>query len=276
VIAGLIRRLLTLAPAPMVEALRRHHRLAALVDRVVSRLSRPLHGQTVAIQAGPAEGLLLRIAPASSVWISGKVEAGVQRALADVLVPGSVFFDVGANLGFFTLLAARLVGPSGRVVAFEPHPDNLVALRANVELNDLANVVIVPKAVSDTSGERVFEMSEAATASVTNEVDVGARNTIGVAATSIDDFASGPSPVVPDMIKIDVEGHEIEALRGMSRTVESHRPVIVCELHGTNTAVAGLLQDLGYTLEVIEGHDRVETAPPWVHVLARPAAARRG
>jgi len=265
VLARLIPRLLALVPAPLVEALRRRRRVAAALDRLVSLLLRPVHGEPVAIARGPAAGLLLRLPPASSVWLSGNVELAVQRALADLLGDGEVLFDVGANLGFFTVLGARLVGPSGRVVAFEPHPANVALLARNVELNGFANVTVVAKVVSDASGERLLGGSNTALASVLAAAGE-APDAIQIPAVSIDDFvAGGPAP---NVVKLDVEGHEVQALRGMARTLALHRPVIVCELHTEPERVAAQLLDHGYTVEPLAPPGDVR---PGAHVLARPA-----
>jgi FkbM family methyltransferase len=268
VLARLIPRLLALAPARPVEALRRHRRVAKGVDRVVSLVLRGVHGKPVAIARGPAAGLLLRLPPSSSIWVSGKVEERVQRVVADLLVPEDVFFDIGANLGFFTVLAARLVGPAGRVIAFEPHPDNAERLRRNVELNGFANVTIVRKVVSDTSGRQLLDAASTATASVTTSAGASSE-AIDVPAISIDDFLASQPTLAPKLVKIDVEGHEEETLRGMATTLTLHRPLIVCELHAAAPRIASLLADAGYALDVLDG-ERLE---PGVHVLARPVAA---
>jgi FkbM family methyltransferase len=76
--------------------------------------------------------------------------------LAASLRRGETFYDVGANVGFFTLIAARLVDPGGTVVAFEPLPENVAQLRRNVELNSFRHVVVVPAAVGGESGMRSF------------------------------------------------------------------------------------------------------------------------
>jgi FkbM family methyltransferase len=268
-----IYRLLGLAPSPIVERLRRVPRLARVVDRAVSVFSRPLQGKTVTIRSGEAAGLLFRVPRSSTVWISGKVETPVQVALRRALRPGDVFFDVGANVGFFTILGARLVGPSGKVVAFEPHPANVEALRTNVEANLFENVVVVPKAVSASSGERLLDVRSAALAKLVEDRS-GAGLAERVPATSIDDFVSAPGGLIPDVLKIDVEGHEVEVLSGMHRTLSQHSPVIVCEMHGRNASVQRALAEFGYTLEVIDGPGAVEDAPPWAHVVARPGSSR--
>jgi FkbM family methyltransferase len=272
VLARVIYRLLGLAPSPVVERLRRVPRLARAIDGVVSFLSRPLQGKTVAILSGEAAGLLFRVPASSAVWLSGKVETPVQAALRRELRPGDVFFDVGANVGFFTILGARRVGPSGKVVAFEPHPASVETLRANVAANRFEQVVVVANAVSAASGEGVLDISSAALAKLVEagSEDGSARR---VPVTSIDDFVSDHADLVPDVLKIDVEGHEVEVLSGMRRTLTQHRPVIVCEMHGRNERFRRALDEFGYTVEVLDSAAVVEDAPQGTHVIARPAAS---
>src|SRR5919204_1967984 len=243
-----IYRLLGLAPSSVVERLRRAPRLALVVDRVVSVVSWPLQGKTVTIRGGEAAGLLFRVPRSSTVWLSGKVEEPVQAALRRELRRGNVFFDVGANVGFFTILGARLVGPSGKVVAFEPHPANVEALRANVEANLFENVVVVPKAVSAATGEKLLDVRSAALAKlVEDREEPGSAER--VPATSIDEFVSAHADLIPDVLKIDVEGYEVELLSGMRKTLSQYGPVIVCEMHGRNASVQRSLAEFGYTLE---------------------------
>jgi FkbM family methyltransferase len=80
-------------------------------------------------------------------------EPGLSRALRDRLAPGDVFLDIGANIGYFSVLAGRIVGPAGRVVSFEPHPEARSVLQQAVAANDLAGIIeIVPAAVADRTG----------------------------------------------------------------------------------------------------------------------------
>ena len=266
-LARIIYRLLGLAPASVVERLRRRHRLASVVDRAVSSLARPVRGRAAVIRSGEAAGLRFRVPAASVVWLSGKVEQPVQRTLRRVLRGGDVFFDVGAYLGFFTILGARLVGPSGNVVAFEPHPTSVGALRGNVELNGFTNVTVVPKAVSAVSATALLDGRSAALAALL-EPGAAAGSAEEVQTTSIDDFVSAHPTLIPSVVKIDVEGHEVEVLRGMKETMSRHSPVIVCEMHGRNEPVAHMLRGLGYTLRALDGGGSAEDVPRGAHVIA--------
>jgi FkbM family methyltransferase len=199
----------------------------------------------------------------------------VQKTLVRLVRPGSVFFDIGANIGFFTLLGARLVGPSGIVVAFEPHPENSERLRRNIELNLFSNVVVVQQAVSDTSGDRLLDSRHAATASIVSSDD--ARRVEGllrVEATSVDDYVDGRPDLTPDVVKIDAEGHEIEIVRGMQTTLERSGPVLICEMHRRIREFTDAVERAGYRTAALQGVGAAESLPPLGHVLAAPTGHR--
>jgi FkbM family methyltransferase len=264
----LIARLLGLAPAPLVAWLRERHRLAAIVDTLVSAALRPFRGRLLTVRAGEAAGARLLLSSSSSVWATGTVEGPVQAALARALRPGAVLHDVGASIGFYTVLGARLVGPDGHVVAFEPHPLTAAEARANVAANALANVVMVPAAVSDAVGRATLTpVPSRPTASL------GAprgRGAVTVATTTLDAFVAGRPALAPDVVKIDVEGHELAVLAGMREILQRRRPTLVCELHGTGAAMVEALHAHGYHVEPLG-----QGGPPqrWQHLVATPDAA---
>src|SRR5216684_7222763 len=104
-------------------------------------------------------------------YVTGEHEMPVQQALAKYLRPGMVFYDVGANGGFFSLLGASLVGPRGRVVAFEPHPTTAEQLREQMRINEIDNVDVVVTAVSDKCG--TAELSNDTSSDMLSLVDPG-------------------------------------------------------------------------------------------------------
>lgn len=205
------------------------------------------------------------------VWTSGKTESSVQEQLAHLVRPGSVFFDIGANIGFFTLLGARLVGPEGTVVAFEPHPENVAKLRRNIDLNAFANVVVVPKATSDMSGDRILDARHAATASLLERDEAaGNEGFVRVATTSIDDFLEQRPGLAPDVVKIDAEGHEVEIVDGMRETLRRSEPILVCEMHRRNREFVDAVEGAGYRTAMVGGLEMPPDAPSAAHVLAAP------
>jgi FkbM family methyltransferase len=170
-------------------------------------------------------------------WL-GTYERETQRLLAGLLRPGRVFYDLGANVGFYSVMAAR----RGAIVhAFEPEPGNLLALRRHVELNAL-NIVVHEAAVSDVEGRATFGGSGS-----TGRLGDGR---IEVQTVALDSLTIPP----PDVMKIDVEGAELAVLRGGYRTIARHLPAILLEPHGViadGVNVDGecvrLLEGLGYT-----------------------------
>jgi FkbM family methyltransferase len=205
--------------------------------------------------------------------VRGTLEPPVQEALRRLLAPGDVFYDVGANIGFFTILGARLVGPAGRVVAFEPVPACARAVAHNIALNDFARAEIREEAVGEAGGRaRLLVVGEASwshLASTGRHADV--RDEIDVTVVAIDELVRAETIPPPDVLKIDTEGAELQAIAGMRATIERHRPAIVCELHDTNERFVALMDELGYTTTNLDGPEPVAAAGP-IHALAEPRA----
>ena len=203
--------------------------------------------------------------------VRGTLEPPVQEALRRLLAPGDVFYDVGANVGFFTILGARLVGSEGRVVAFEPVPACARAVGHNITLNGFAQAELREEAVGAASGRAqllvVGEASWSHLASTGRHADVRAE--IDVAVVSIDELVESGAIPPPDVLKIDTEGAELQAIAGMRATIEHHRPAIVCELHDTNTEYLALMDELDYVTTNLDGPAPVATAGP-VHALSQP------
>ena len=255
----LVLGLLSSAPPAAVDRARRVPLVAPLLKGIVTAVSLSLVGREIVLAAGEAAGLRFAVDRSSVVWATGRVELPVQQAVAAALFDGAVFFDVGANVGFYTLLAARAVGPTGRVVAFEPHPQNVQALERNVQLNGLENVLIVPKAASRAAGHASLEVRNRATARL------GTQHGLEVETVALDDIVSAHPELRPDVVKIDVEGHELDVLAGFRRTLEQAAPILLCEMHGHSAEFVTATSRLGYTCLPVDG----TTAASAAHLLAR-------
>ncbi len=163
----------------------------------------------------------------------GVYEGHVIAALKPLLQPGKVFLDIGANIGYYTLVAASRVGPTGKVIAFEPHPKNSELLAKSIQANGFAHVHLYPMAVSDKAG--VVEL-------VTEEgVSNASLAAPGSASADEDPFVIRVKAVVPDVIlqdepridivKMDIEGVEPLAWRGMQTLLRRHRPIVFTEFN---------------------------------------------
>jgi FkbM family methyltransferase len=233
----------------------------------------------VQVGYGPARGLRLPARgvapthPQARLLLTGTLEVAVQQALRRTILPGAVMWDVGANLGFFALLAARLAGPDGRVVAFEPVPAAAALAREAASLNGLADRIVVrPEALGAVSAWT--PLCVVGEPSWSHLADRGrhpaTRQHLEVEVATADGLIEAGLAPAPDVLKLDVEGSEVDVLRGAQGLLERHRPVVVCELHDTAVEVADLLEGAGYTLESLDGPGPVRDGTA-VHVLARPA-----
>jgi FkbM family methyltransferase len=148
-------------------------------------------------------------------------EKHVIEAFEKYVVPGSTALDIGAHIGSHTLTLARLIGPTGRVYAFEPQKKVFRELVYNLRLNEISNAIPLRFAVS--SEPRILEMNPIRRAD--GQVRIG-KGGDKVEARTIDSF--GFSDV--SLIKIDVEGHQLPVLQGAERTIRAYHPVIIIEI----------------------------------------------
>ncbi len=189
-----------------------------------------------------ADGHLLRPGSADrllalSIWKLGFWGRSQAEVLERDLVPGSVVVDVGANIGLYTLRFARRAGPQGRVVAFEPDAENFTLLEANIAANGYANIAAVRKAVSDRTGVSTLYRC------VENRGDHMLFNPGGwsgatTEVVALDDYFAPGERV--DFIKIDIQGAEVLAFRGMKRVLlDNPQAAILCEFCPELLVLAG-------------------------------------
>jgi len=158
-------------------------------------------------------------------------EPNVTAALRETLRAGATFADIGANIGYYTAMAADRVGRNGRVVAVEPMDKNLQLILATIRKNGFSHVVVLPYAASDR--DMIVAMSSAPGSS-NGEIVLDAGS--GARAPSLHAMARRLDDIVPpldrlDVVKIDIEGHELHAWRGFERTLSRFRPVVFTEFH---------------------------------------------
>jgi FkbM family methyltransferase len=191
-------------------------------------------GQDLTIRGGPLKGMKFRrfMHTFQSDYVDGNYEPELQQVFSSLIKPGQVVYDVGANVGFMTLLASKLVGPTGTVVAFEPRSETARNLRAQISINQLDNVIVEECAVAEQVGTSEFVVDSFSVMSKLADRGAGNGSTPGtqlVRTTTLDHVIGRLKP--PDLVKIDIEGAELLALSGASRLLSEHRPILVVELH---------------------------------------------
>lgn len=175
------------------------------------------------------------------------------------LEPASVFYDLGGNIGFYTLLANRFI-TTGKIYSFEPIAFNRIIFEKHIALNTglikNKNIMILPFAVSDREKEIIFsdnsEQKDGNTYVATSPFFTASKNTINVKCYSIDELVQ-QGYEKPGIIKIDVEGAEYDVLQGAINTLQQYKPAILlathdCHLPGVKDNCIRFLQEVGYTL----------------------------
>jgi FkbM family methyltransferase len=207
---------------------------------------------------GPEIELLPGQYGSSVTWLFGIDEPHEVALFRRLVPPGGVVIDVGANIGQYTLIAAQLAGPSGRVFAFEPDPVNAAALQRSVARNGFHDrVELLRLAVAASGGQAAFEVAPDRTRSRLRPNTVGngdSDNVVSVRKVALDDFADERGLNRLDLLKIDVEGADLDVLRGAERLIRHLRPMLMVECepdwllaHGERPeALLAFVEELGY------------------------------
>ncbi len=213
----------------------------------------------IEVAAGDLKGyrVLLDLKTEKSRWL-GTYEPELQAALGAFLRPGMVVYDVGANIGYVTLMLARHSGPQSRVFAFEALPANVERIKQNVALNQQTNVSVVPAAVIDRTAPVRFYVHDSVgmgkAAGSAGRQDEHYKGEISVAGLSLDEFVYGQGNPAPQAVKMDIEGGEVLALPGMRRLLREAHPLMLLELHGPESEKVAweMLSEAGYKLYAME------------------------
>ena len=201
-------------------------------------------------------------------WL-GSYEYAKQRLFARMLHSGDAVFDVGANVGFYTLLAASRVGPDGKVVAFEPLPDNVRFIQRHLRMNRVEHVQVLQAAVGGRDGTARFERH------VSNAMGrVSDGGSMDVEIVSIDSLCDARTIPAPSLMKLDVEGAELSVLEGASRTLTRSRPIIFLATHGAelHRACCEFLRRAGYTLRPVD--ESISSIAATDEIVATPAESQ--
>lgn len=188
-------------------------------------------------------------------------EARVVSTIRARLKPGSVFVDAGANIGFFTVLAATLVGDDGHVFAIEMMPQTAARLRKHIAANGLRNVTVLEFALADRSGDAIVAIVPAGKhgqASIVRGSSGEGAQQVSVPTRTLDDLLPADGRV--DLMKMDLESAEYLALKGAARVLLQTRAIIIEQLEGDNSAV-DLLKESGFQTLDLDGSNLLAARP---------------
>lgn len=226
----------------------------------------------VPIRSGPLRGQWIGLF-CGMRFIRGRYDRSAVQQFVRLIPRDATVYDIGAHVGYLTMLAAQQVGPQGTVVAIEPLALNLKYLRAHLRANRIANVNVLAACVAETAGFADFDHGKG--------TGRGRLGTLGHGAMKVvsldDEIDSGRIPP-PHFIKMDVEGAELLALRGALRCLALHRPTVLLSVHSTRLRddCGALLRTLDYRIEsgskpgemLAYGDAPVATTPPGVPLAA--------
>jgi len=187
-----------------------------------------------------------------TIFLSGRWDEDIAGTIRARLKSESVFVDVGANVGYFSLLAASRCA---RVISFEPNPICVSTLKSNIELNRFGNVDVRPVGLSDRRGTAVLHMSSDANLGAGSLNDT-AGAALPIVLETLDDQLHDTSP---SLIKIDVEGAELQVLRGATSILHRDAPDVICEVSEYSLRLLGaskdelfdFMADFGYRCEIL-------------------------
>tara|TARA_Y100000741_G_scaffold363815_1_gene352971 strand:+ start:3993 stop:4883 length:891 start_codon:yes stop_codon:yes gene_type:complete len=180
-----------------------------------------------------------------------------------IIKPGMNLIELGANVGYYTLLESRLLNGKGKIFAIEPVPENFTSLNDNIKLNDHKNIETFNLAISDKKGEFDFFLtnesnwgsmvdpsSDKISKTMSDKLKIRHNNKIKVKAISIDDFVKENNIKEVNFIRMDIEGYEIEAIKGMKNTLKSNGNIsLLIEIH--NKIFSDVKKSYGPTFEFL-------------------------
>ena len=241
-------------PNSFKQAIYKFKPLASLIRRGLNRAA-PTGLVQVKVAAGDLAGytILLDMQVDKDYWL-GTYEPELQAALHALIKPGTVIYDVGANIGYVSLLLAKAAGETGKIYAFEALPENVGRWRKNMALNGMeARLSLFAGAVTQAAGPVRFlvhasgGMGKAAGSAGRQDQY---QSEVTVPGISLDEFVYGQGNPPPQVVKMDIEGGEVLALPGMRRVLAEARPLMLMELHGPESSRAAweALTDAGYKI----------------------------
>jgi len=221
--------------------------IISMVKKIIISIIKKISPQQMLIMQGPLTGWRwVTLSSTYQMWL-GTYEIDKQYLFMRNIDSGKIVFDIGANVGLYSLLAAKAVGPHGSVYAFEPLPRNVSFLRRNLEANKIQNAFVFEAAVSDRKGTVQFNQGEDHATGF-----IGTDGDIEIQTVSLDDLVSEGQVHPPDYLKIDVEGAESSVLNGASKILHQNRPEVFLAIHGSEQLekCKTLLTSANYRFEI--------------------------
>ena len=189
------------------------------------KLKMSFSSMTSRIKSGPLKGYKISSLSGSG-FVRGNYEPEKTNAILNIVKPNDIALDVGAHIGYFSMLISKIAGSNGHVYSFEPRPLNYKMLSTNIEVNNCSNVTVIKSAIGSFTGKVNFDATTG-----TGTGHISKDGNISVDITTIDEFCSSKN-IQPSFIKIDIEGGEVEALKGAEQTILKYKPIILLATHG--------------------------------------------
>ena len=240
-------------------------------------LNKVFRNQTYTVRHGLAKGLKRKggLAFLPAAIASSPERVAEEGFLLKLELDGRTVYDVGGDQGIYTLFFASRVGDKGRVITFEPNPESHRRIVANVELNQFGNVDVRHLGLGAERGKLTFVFPEGEPARGSADARIQAQllqeknpQTIEIEVNSLDSEVAAAALPPPDLVKIDVEGLEMDVLLGMKETLRLRRPKLFIEVHGADTEskddnarrVVSFLLDAGYSVYHVESQQQITRA----------------
>jgi FkbM family methyltransferase len=231
------------------------------------------YGSVAAVLRGRLKGYKFIITE-NSGWspILGRYEPECHEVFSYFIKSGQTVFDLGANNGIHSLLFSKLAGNAGKVYAFEPLPDNIQEIRKNCSLNGISNIEIIDAAVGSHNGSVEFYLGGLSKeGSIVTKASATGK-TIEVKLMTLETFITTHA-IMPDFIKIDIEGAESDALQGLGDIIKTIKAVFFIELHTPeqDRKVGDILSRLNFDLYQLSDHNDNQTGIPYLRKVTNPS-----